>query len=202
VPEFLGSDGLPARESHAYALEKLHYVGRYQDIFSNGMKNWRWGDRKGPVAVKLKVNSGSGNSGGHVQISARELARFGHLVLNSGKWDGKQLISSNWITAATTVQVPASIPWAHPESDIDGRGVYAFNWWRNGVRPDGKLKFPNAPGCMFWAAGHNNNKCFVIPEWNMVIVRMGTIPVEVRDRGEKFNTFFARMSQALRAASR
>lgn len=35
------SDGQPAREVGAWAQEKLHYIGRYIDIFSTGMKT-RW----------------------------------------------------------------------------------------------------------------------------------------------------------------
>ncbi len=44
----------------------------------------------------------------------------------------------------------------------------------NGIKPDGKRKFPDAPPGTYCGAGHNNNYCFVIPEWNMVIVRPWT----------------------------
>jgi hypothetical protein len=71
------------------------------------------------------------------------------------------------------VQVPASTGWAHPESDIDGRGVYGFNWWANGIKPDGNRKWPELPPTTFAAYGHNNNRMFVIPDWRMVIVRLG-----------------------------
>lgn len=37
-------DGLPVRSSGAWAEEKLYYLRRYLDIFSNGMKN-KWGGR-------------------------------------------------------------------------------------------------------------------------------------------------------------
>ena len=40
-------------------------------------------------------------------------------------------------------------------------------------KSDGTLELPGAPVGTFWASGHNNNKCFVIPEWDMVIVRLG-----------------------------
>jgi hypothetical protein len=83
------------------------------------------------------------------------------------------LIGRQWVEAATSVHVPATTPWAHPESDIDGRGVYGLNWWANGVTADGKPKWPGAPPNTFAAAGHNNNRLFVIPEWQMVIVRLG-----------------------------
>ena len=144
---------------------------RIADPIGMDPERWSWGDfgmRNG-----LRVNGGSGNSGKHVQISACEAARLGLLFLNKGNWDGRQLLDANWIAEATRVQVPSGTPLAQPESGIDGRGVYGLNWWVNGVKPDGERKFLGAPPGTFWASGHNNNKCFVIPEWNMVIVRLG-----------------------------
>lgn len=38
---------------------------------------------------------------------------------------------------------------------------------------EGTLKWPGAPEACYFASGFNNNKCIVIPHWNMVIVRMG-----------------------------
>lgn len=42
--EISDADGLPVRSSGAWAEEKLYYLRRYLDIFSNGMKN-KWGGR-------------------------------------------------------------------------------------------------------------------------------------------------------------
>jgi CubicO group peptidase (beta-lactamase class C family) len=69
---------------------------------------WDWGDF-GKVDG-IVVNGGSGNHGKHILICARELARFGHLLLNKGNWNGRQLITESWVNAATRAQVPASMP--------------------------------------------------------------------------------------------
>jgi len=37
--EVSAADGLPVRGSRSWAEEKLYYLRRYLDIFSNGMKN-------------------------------------------------------------------------------------------------------------------------------------------------------------------
>ncbi len=42
----------------------------------------------------------------HFRMSTRDLALYGQLYLNNGKWDNKQIISSDWIKASTT---PTSI---------------------------------------------------------------------------------------------
>jgi len=69
--------------------------------------------------------------------------------------------------------VAASVPHGFADRDDEGPGEYGFNWWVNGIKPDGKRKFPQAPPGTYCGAGHNNNYCFIIPEWNMVIVRLG-----------------------------
>jgi CubicO group peptidase (beta-lactamase class C family) len=157
-----------------------------------GMKDWDWGDYA--TVDGLVVNGGSGNGDKHVFITAREMARFGLLFLNHGNWNGRQLVSAKWIAEATRVRVPASMPWAQPESEIDGRGVYGFNWWRNDLKPNGARKFPGAPDGMFWASGYNNNKCFVIPEWSMVIVRLG---LDGQAKDEVWDKFLSKVGEAL-----
>jgi CubicO group peptidase (beta-lactamase class C family) len=133
-------------------------------------KQWNWGDF-GKIGG-ITVNGGSGNSNKHVFISARQMARLGHLFLNRGNWNGRQLISEQWIDQATKPQVPTSIGlW--PDSAADGRGVYGFNWWVNGLTVNGLRNWPGVPTGVYSASGYNNNDMFVIPEWNMVIVRLG-----------------------------
>jgi CubicO group peptidase (beta-lactamase class C family) len=151
-------------------IEEL-FRRRIADPIGMNRKRWDWGDF-GEVE-RLVVNGGSGNSNRHMQISARELARLGHLFLNGGEWNGKRLISADWVAAATSTQVPADLPLGHLESGIDGRGVYALNWWTNGLKPDGERKWPGVPPGAFSASGYNNNDMFVVPEWGMVIVRLG-----------------------------
>lgn len=152
---------------------------------------WSWGDFG--AVNGLRINGGSGNNDKHIQISAREAARFGLLYLNNGNWNGRQLLTTEWVKLATQAHVPADLPWAHPESEIDGRGVYGFNWWVNAKLASGQRKLPGAPPGTFWAAGFNNNKCFVIPEWKMVVVRLGldgNVPDQV------WSDFVAKVGQA------
>lgn len=152
-------------------IEKL-FKRRIADPIGMNRAKWDWKDFG--TIEGIVVNGGSGNANRHVCISARELARFGHLFLNRGRWKGRQLLAASWVDAATKVQVRSAMPWAQPASRIDGRGVYGHNWWVNGIGANGKRKWPGAPAGTFAACGYNNNKCFVIPEWRMVIVRLGT----------------------------
>jgi CubicO group peptidase (beta-lactamase class C family) len=138
-----------------------------------------------------------------LEISAGDLARFGHLYLNRGWWQGRQLLSAAWVDAATSVQVPPSIPDALQTSDRKGSGVYGYHWWPNGTRPDGTRLWPDAPHGTYARSGHNNNQLFVLPAWDMVIVRLG-LDGELRSGGfpiprATYNEFFRRVGAALPA---
>lgn len=98
----------------------------------------------------------------------------------------------------TEVQVPTAKPLGHAESGIDGRGVYGFNWGRNGVKPDASRLWPGAPEDAFAAPGFNNNDPFVLPSWRMVIVRLGLD--EATDgpiTDETYGEFLARVGVAI-----
>ncbi|MBI5384273.1 MAG: serine hydrolase [Verrucomicrobia bacterium] len=179
------------------AGEPLEALFRRRVAAPIGMTNWSWGEYAKENG--LVINGGSGNGDKHVFITARDLARFGLLFLNRGRWNGRQLLSERWIDQATRVQVPADMPWAQPESRIDGRGCYGCNWWVNGTTAGGQRKWPRAPASAFAALGHNNNKCVVIPDWQMVIVRLG---LDQKDRvitDESFDRFLAKVGEAIRS---
>jgi CubicO group peptidase (beta-lactamase class C family) len=171
---------------------------RVMDPIGVDAAKWKWGERKAPAGVRVKVNSGSGNAGGHVQISARAFARFGHLFLNGGQWDGKPLVGKDWVEKATAVQVPATLADGFPKSGIAGSGCYGFNWWVNGVKPDGKRKWPGATDRTFAALGHNNNLLFVVPEWQMVVVRLGLDQADRKIADAEAGEFLRRVGDAVR----
>ena len=167
---------------------------RIADPIGMNRAKWDWGDF-GKVDG-IVVNGGSGNSGKHIFICARELARLGHLFLNRGKWNGKQLISGGWVDAATKAQVSGRIG-LDDFSGADGRGVYGYNWWVNGIKADGKRKWPGGPVGMYSASGYNNNEMFVIGKWRMVVVRLGLDQGDLRIGDEIYSTFFEKMGGAI-----
>lgn len=130
---------------------------------------WQWGDWGELDGVP--VNGGAGNKGRGVSMCAEDLARFGLLMLNRGMWDGRQLLETAWVDSAANVQVPPALPAYEPGAR--GPGTYGYNWWVNGNGPEGLGRWPSAPPRTFAAAGFNNNRCFVVPELDMVIVRLG-----------------------------
>jgi CubicO group peptidase (beta-lactamase class C family) len=157
--------------------------------------NWWWGDFG--IHNANKINSGAGNLDRNIFISATDFARFGHLFLNNGNWNGKQIISRNWVDEANSVQVPASVKQGTPLSPIDGSGIYGFNWWVTGTNADGQKNWPDAPDKTYSASGYNNNDMFVIPEWDMVVVRMGLDQQEIAISNMVYSKFLGLIGESI-----
>ncbi len=130
---------------------------------------WDWKDFGETDGVT--VNGGAGNKARGIYISATEMAKFGQLFLNKGEWNGREILPEVWIKEATSPQIGKFIP--------GDNTPYGFNWWTSGV-------FPDAPEGTFAARGFNNNICLVIPEKNLVVVRLG---LDGNVDNEKWNRF-------------
>jgi len=94
--------------------------------------------------------------------TARDFARVGKLMLDSGMWNGKRIVSKEYIRQTLT---PVNIP------DPDGNPVdyYGYQWWL--LNHEGQE--------VFYARGILGQYIVVIPEKRIVIVRLG------KKRGEK-----------------
>lgn len=101
--------------------------------------------------------------------NARSMARFGLLALNKGNWAGQQIVSKKYFDSMTT-----------PSQNINKS--YGYLWWLNGKEsyhmPALQTEFKgalisNAPADMYMALGKNDQKIYVIPSKNMVVIRMG-----------------------------
>lgn len=175
-------------------LDQL-FKRRIADPIGMNIDAWYWGNF-GEVNGTLVVG-GAGNRSRGVFISANELARFGLLLLNMGNWNGNQLVSKEWVRQATKVQVPPTMKLGTPLSTIDGIGVYGYNWWVNGVQPNGRRLWPDVPASTFAASGYNNNKMFIIPAWDMVVVRLGLDDRHVTITNSTWNDFLKRIGDAM-----
>jgi len=142
-----------------------------------GMTNWEWSDYGMQDGIIFNNPAGTPNDDdaheinevqGGIWTTPEDLARLGLLYLNRGTWKGDCLLDSAFTVMASTNQVPAEIP----ATGVDLAGRYGFYWWTNGVRKDGTRPWPSAPPQTATPHGRGSNFCFIVPEWNMVIVRM------------------------------
>jgi len=118
---------------------------------------WRWyGYRNSWIVLDgmiVQSVSGGGHWGGGMFINAYDMGRFGLLSLHKGNWNGKQLISTQWIEQALT---PTS---AQP--------TYGYmNYFLN----TNKKYYSNAPATAYAHIGNGTNMIYVDPEHDLVVV--------------------------------
>lgn len=82
------------------------------------------------------------NTGGWgIRVHTEDMAKLGQLYLQKGKWQGKQLISENWVKMATSKQIEQEPSASQAKKDSsDWLQGYGFQFWRcrnNGFRADG-----------------------------------------------------------------
>ncbi len=148
-----------------------YHTGAYrkvQDVVSNAVgqtyntitTNW----------IKTHIGIGGLWSQQVYYSKARDMARFGLLNLNKGIWNNDTLMKDSMYFKAMT-----------NTSQLLNKS-YGYLWWLNGkssfMTPQSQIVFPgtlmsNAPSDMFCALGKNDQKIYVVPSQNMVIVRQG-----------------------------
>lgn len=162
-----------ARAMTAAAGEELSELFKRRIADPIGMQHWRWGHLAEENGIK--INGAAGQPESALHTTASDLARLGLLLLNEGEWNGQPLLSAEWIELATRPQAGPAIPAFDADAWYNGIiGAYGYLFWVNGVQPGGERIWPAAPPETFALQGNRNNICWVIPEWDMVIVRTGT----------------------------
>lgn len=128
---------------------------------------WRWyGYENSWVTLdglKMQSVSGGGHSGGGLFINTEDMARFGLLYLNEGKWDGEQLLTSQSISKAM--------------ESSNANASYGYMWWLN----RGDRKWNKVPDHVFYAAGFGGNFIIVDREQNLVVVTRWLEPSKIEE---------------------
>jgi len=104
------------------------------------------------------------------------MARFGLLMHNKGVWNGSTIVSESYFNEMT-----------NKSQDINKS--YGYLWWLNGKENvvgttsteglPGPL-VPNAPNDMIAALGANDQKIYVVPSKELVVIRCGETAGEMQ----------------------
>jgi len=118
---------------------------------------WRWTGYSNSWIVldgqPVQSVSGGGHWGGGMFINAYDMARFGLLTLHYGSWNGRQLISRQWVKQALT-PTPANTGYGY------------MNWFLN----TSKKLLPSAPESSWVHIGNGTNMIYCDPEHDLVVV--------------------------------
>jgi CubicO group peptidase (beta-lactamase class C family) len=111
---------------------------------------------------RMKSVTGGGHFGGGMFISAWDMARFGYLFLNNGKWGERTLVPEKWIELAKT-----------PSPANTGYGY--MNWFLNTPGPvingrPGNQMYKAAPASAFAFLGNGENVIYIDREHDIVAV--------------------------------
>jgi CubicO group peptidase (beta-lactamase class C family) len=120
--------------------------------------SWRWyGYENSWTNIDghmIQSVSGGGHNGGGVFINSLDHARFGLLYLNNGNWNGKTILTKEWIDKSITPS-PSNLE-------------YGYMWWLNKRNGEGYWK--GVPENVYYGAGFGGNYIVVIPDNKIVIV--------------------------------
>jgi CubicO group peptidase (beta-lactamase class C family) len=111
-----------------------------------GIKKFRWNySPKGRAWI-----------GGGARMIPREMAKIGQLMLDRGMWNGKRILSEEWIDRSTTKQ-----------GDMRRGYDYGYLWVRGWTYIGEELV------TAYWASGNGGQYIIVLPDIRMVVVFTG-----------------------------
>ena len=96
------------------------------------------------------------DTGGHLFLRPRDMAKIGLLVLQHGQWNGSQLVSSDWIDQSIKEQ-----------TRIDDGQPYGYLWWMAGAVVNGETFR------VVYASGNGGQYIFVVPDLDLIAVFTG-----------------------------
>ncbi len=130
----LGIEEIPDREMTSF---------RNEDVFGKNVSGW------------IKDPSGVTTGGWGLTMTPRDMARFGFLYLNRGRWDGQQIVPAQWIA----------------ESTAPNPNDYGYYWWLRGSGPD----------VSYSAAGSGGNLICCVPGRDLVVAIAAKVVLKSRD---------------------
>ncbi|MBL8186033.1 MAG: serine hydrolase [Blastocatellia bacterium] len=143
-----------------------------------------------PIGLKVgrwTMQEGQPNMPSGAFLTAREWAKFGQFLKNGGRWNGKQVVSAKLLAELTNGSK------ANPNYGLtfwlnrsnSGRADVAENEGRLrqilGDRPSNTTEMsrrgfgPDVPSDAYMAAGAGNQRLYIIPSLDLIIVRQGRL---------------------------
>lgn len=94
------------------------------------------------------------NTGGYrLEMTPRDMARFGYLYLNNGNWNGEQIVPEDWVKTSTSEIIPTG---------FKGGEHYGYYFWISKTK-DGYKEIS--------AMGDKGQYIIMVPELNLLIVQ-------------------------------
>jgi CubicO group peptidase (beta-lactamase class C family) len=108
-----------------------------------------------PLGIKhfwKRTYTGVVDTEGGLYLNGEDLAKIGYLYLHDGTWDGKQIVSKDWVRESVTPQIFAGENWQ-----------YGFKWWL----------YPLKGKFVWLALGFGGQRLMVFPDQDLIAVFTG-----------------------------
>ncbi len=139
---------------------------------ATGMKLDEFSDKYLFVPMGIKSNewwlifsSGEVQAAGGLKLTPRDMVKIGAMMLNRGVWQGRRIISENWVEKCQT-SYSGNQSIKIPGEDM-GKVGYGYTWWTK------TFNYKGNPVTWFSALGWGGQKISIVPELDMVIVFTG-----------------------------
>ncbi len=109
-----------------------------------GVRNYQWQHTPQRVA----------NTAGGIRLTPLGFARFGELYRRGGRWEGRQIVPADWVSASLTPSVDT----------IQPPNRYGYLWWHKSYEVD------DASWPVAYCTGNGGNKIFVFDDRPLVVV--------------------------------
>jgi CubicO group peptidase (beta-lactamase class C family) len=123
-----------------------------------------------------------------LSVKTEDISRFGQFYLQKGNWNGKQLVSEDWVEEATSFQTSNG---SNPDSDWE-QG-YGYQFWRcryNFYRGDGAfgqycIVMPDKDAVLAITSGSSDMQAILNIVWEHLLPAMGKNALPPDDEGLK-----------------
>ena len=141
---FAYSSGATELLAHIFQRETgadIEHYARSHLFGPLGIRNYHW--KRTPLGVV--------DTEGGLYLRGQDLAKIGLLYMNDGRWNGQQLMTSDWVKESLTPRIDA------------GEGFqYGYQWW---LLPHG-----TPPRLAWLARGMGGQRLMVFPEDQLIVV--------------------------------
>jgi CubicO group peptidase (beta-lactamase class C family) len=114
-----------------------------------GIEAWNWDGLK---------TDGFNLMDGSLRLTPRDMAKIGQMVLDGGKWNGRQIVGEDWLDASTRPHLNTG-DWAEG---------YGYLWWRMEAPVPGGKAVP-----VIFANGWGSQFIAIFPSLDLVVVTTG-----------------------------
>ncbi len=115
--------------------------------------------------------NGGGYAAGSFNIKPIDMLKIAQLVLNKGKWKGRQIVSDNWIDESTTCEIDVEMSFVRFARTQDAKYTtanYGYLWYRE------LLQYNDIYTEVLFASGNGGQYMMILEDYNTAIAFTGS----------------------------